>query len=66
MDGDDFYVDHKYCPRCDGYVRYLRSPSCCYCVECGGPVRLFSTRDHRAFLRGLSRPNAFEETSVVS
>lgn len=67
MIGDlDFYRDRKYCPSCAGYVRYLRSPSRSFCVECGAPVRLFSEEDRRAFRRALERPGPFEREETAA
>ena len=45
----DFYNDRKFCERCQTYVSYLQSTEHSYCVECGNPVRLFSTEDWSAF-----------------
>lgn len=33
--------EKKFCPACDKFVRYLTSPTYCYCLECLGRVRLF-------------------------
>ena len=57
----DFYEDHKFCERCEAYVRYLRSPQRSFCVRCGAPVRLFSDPDHRAFRMSLARERSFDE-----
>ena len=45
----DFYNDRKFCERCQTYVSYLQSTDHSYCVQCGNPVRLFSTEDWSAF-----------------
>jgi len=39
---NNYYDDHRFCPACQFYVRFLLSPEAGYCVECGGRVRVFS------------------------
>jgi hypothetical protein len=53
MYNSDYYQESKYCPRCDTYVRFLKSLEACFCVECGAKVRLFSPGDRRAFMQAL-------------
>ncbi len=48
-----FDEEVRFCPSCDGYVRYLRSPTDCYCVECGGVAALLSPTDLKK-VRGTS------------
>ena len=54
MPGRDFYDDLKYCEHCQRYVSYLLGIGKSYCVECGGPARLFSPSDRAAFHANLS------------
>ncbi len=61
----DFYRDRKFCPSCERYVRYLRSPAFSYCAECGGVVRLFSEEDRRSFARSLARTHGFDGEAAV-
>lgn len=58
MDQPDFYTDRKYCPECDDYVAYLMGMEHSFCVQCGGPVRLFSKKDWEEFHESIkaSRP----------
>ncbi len=53
MPVSNYYQERKFCPACDRYVRFLQSLDESFCVECGAKVRLFSPKDHRAFLRSL-------------
>jgi len=48
-----YYNTKKYCPSCQGYVRFLQSLDASYCVDCGSKVRLFSSSDKKEFLEGL-------------
>ncbi len=50
---NDFDTDHRYCPSCRRYVRYLLSPQRGYCTRCAGPVQLFSPTDEVEFHRDL-------------
>ncbi len=47
------FEDHKYCPACEAYSRYLLSITKSYCVECGGEMSLFSEQDRQAFTHTL-------------
>ena len=58
----DFYLDRRYCPRCQQYVRYLTSIDRSYCVDCAGPVKLFSSADRRSFQRSLKRSTSWRPT----
>jgi hypothetical protein len=46
---NDYYSEKKWCPKCKGYVFYLIGLNRSYCVNCGGPVTLFSKRDREKF-----------------
>ena len=50
---DSFDSNRKWCPACDRYVAYLMSITTSYCVECGGEVRLLSTRDWESFSESM-------------
>lgn len=46
-----FDEDLRFCRSCGDYVRYLRSPDRCYCVECGGEAQLMSDAEMRELRR---------------
>ncbi len=51
----EFYDEHKWCERCEKYVRFLMSVNHSYCVHCGGRVRLFSRADSAQFQDDVQR-----------
>ena len=53
MDQLDYYGESKWCPKCRDYVRFLMSVNHCYCIDCGGQVRLFNKKDWVAFHKNL-------------
>ncbi|MBL8695671.1 MAG: hypothetical protein JNJ88_16385 [Planctomycetes bacterium] len=52
----DFYNEHKYCPSCREYVRFLASLNRSYCAQCGEVVNLFSKDDWKKFRRKAAAP----------
>lgn len=47
------FEDHKYCPSCEAYNRYLLSVTKSFCIECGGEMSLFSQGDRQSFALSL-------------
>lgn len=46
-----FDEDLRFCASCAEYVRYLRAPGNCYCVECGGEAQLMSDAEMKELRR---------------
>jgi len=55
MDYRDFYQEMKWCPKCNGYVRYMMSVNQSFCADCGGPVKIFNKEDLAKFRVDLER-----------
>ena len=55
MEQTDFYLERKWCPKCNQYVRYLMSVNHSYCVSCGTQVQLFSKEDAQRFNADLEK-----------
>jgi hypothetical protein len=58
---DDFYREKRYCPSCRTYVQFLSSLRRAHCIQCDGPVQLFSDADREAF-QALCRGRDPEDT----